>query len=700
MGAAASSLSRPSKISSGKELLAQSKEVREMSNALFAFMFKSWSLKEVWEIANKPEDYVIALSELIEQQFHVIGYTTQRNQIGEIYFKQKDKLSPAGPGSPGYEKHKQNAQIIAFYFVRLFQIMGAMLLIVKDINFPKFDERTKTNRYNIANTVTGRPMLDQQLARFKYTPISQRGGGSFPKDIPLGPYEFLRKYLQKPSSEDIATYSSKFSADIKDKYKITGNLFFKYNFDIQADKARAQVKDYSKSTFYLLTKDSQTGSKVFKSKDVNIQAVNMGTGSLPAYKTPTSLETGKEKELYPVSVNIGLPTSGTTKLHTAEFTRIDPKNDDWSSGADYYISDGTKIEDILGRLDRKEFEKVIQEVVLGAIRQENPNLRIYDFPAAEASTKPSNVGSIPDKIGSSSMINELLQGLKAGQQPHCIARALQLLDSASIQAYSPAGATTRICKFAVGDHKSGSIGPVALDAYKPMKTVAQLFGKVNPANFKESQKVLEAFVGQTATTAPLGVSQLKSMHQDEEAAELAAALDRLAKAFEFANKGGLDSFSQIQVSRPSECKGNETVTIQNQQTTLQMQAAAQQLFAYHINQSIEISRFLKKIFNISEIPGDNGPRSKVEGPKAEILFAGFPVLDELTKQARALLIDYYSGCEEIYQGGLKAWKASDEVKSVPMASAPMASAPMASAYAAVPSASAAVPRGAVGGYRR
>lgn len=685
-----------------------------MSNALFTFMFKSWSMKEIWDIANKPEDYVIALSELIEKQFEVIGYTTERNHVGEIYFKQKDKLAPAGPGSPGYQKHKENAQIIAFYFVRLFQIMGALLLVVKDINFPVFNQARGINEYSANITSVNRPITSQGLPRFSYKTMS--GGGSFPKDTPLGPYEFLRKILQKPSSEDIASYQTRFSADLKDKYMITPNLFFKYNVDLETNRKRVQPKEYTKSSFFILTKDSTIGSKLFVKKDSIIQSINMGTGGLPQFKTPESLD--NEKELYPITVSIGLPTSGTKTMHSATFTRIDPKDDDWKGGLDYYISEGTKMDDILGRLDRKDFTKVLQEVVLGAVRQENPNLRLYEIAPVETTGKAANVGQIPDKIAASSMINELLQGLKGKQQPHCIARALQLLDSASIQAYSPGGAVTQICKFAVGDIKSGVLGPAGLDAYKPMKSVAQLYGKINPANFKESQKVLQAFVGSAATLGPIGVKDLKGMKQDEEAQELSGALDRLAKAFEFVHKDPLDSFSQIQLSRPKECKTNESMKVMNQQTVIQMQSAAQRLLAEHLNKTIMISKFLKKVFNISEIPGEDGPRWKVEGPRAEILFAGFPVLDELTKQARALLIDYYSGCEEIYQGGLKAWKNSDEAKgpvkpaaaavvpaspvssSAPGLSPGPPAAPVVSVPASAPAASAPIASPVTGGRRR
>jgi hypothetical protein len=658
MGASASNIARPSRISSGETVLAETKDIREMSDALFTFMFKSWSLKEVWDIANKPEDYVIALSELIENQFDVIGYTTQRNQVGEIYFKKKDKLAPTGPGSPGYEKHKQNARTIAFYFIRLFQIMGALLMVIKDTQIPVFDERSQTNVYTQATAVSGRPMLNQGLPRFKYT-----GGGSFPKNISLGPYEFLRKYLQRPSSEDITVYQ-KFGADIDGKYKITPNLFFEYKFDIETNKKKSNPKDYTKSIFYILTKDSSTGSKEFARKDVAIEEISMGTGKPPTYISPANLDNDKdEKDLYPISVKIRLPTSGTRNPHVVQFTRIESRTNDWSGGADYVVSSGTIVDSLLGRMDRKDFTSILEEVVLAAVRQEKSGLRLYTIAATETSGKPSEIGKIPEKIVASSMINTILQNLKGTEgkkaQPHCIARALQLLDSKSIQQYAPGSGVTQICRFAAGDQK----GPIGLDAYKPMKSVAQLFGKINPANFKESQKILEAFVGSSATMNPTTVAELKTMGQLEEATEMAAALDRLAKAFEFVNKGGpLDSFSQIQLSRPAECKTDGPMVIKSQQTTLQMQSAAQELFATHVKKSIEISRFLKMLFNIKAVPGDDGSKWKVEGPTSKILFGGFNILDELTIQARALLIDYYSECEVVYQKGVNAWRQSDQAK--------------------------------------
>ena len=104
MGGVASKLTRSSKISSGDELLAKTKDVREMSNALFQFMYGQWPDDEYMDMASNPGAYVVAISDLITEQFHVIGYTTKRNQVGEIYFVKHDKLKhPVSEGESGIE---------------------------------------------------------------------------------------------------------------------------------------------------------------------------------------------------------------------------------------------------------------------------------------------------------------------------------------------------------------------------------------------------------------------------------------------------------------------------------------------------------------------------------------------------------------------------------------------------------------------
>jgi hypothetical protein len=151
------------------------------------------------------------------------------------------------------------------------------------------------------------------------------------------------------------------------------------------------------------------------------------------------------------------------------------------------------------------------------------------------------------------------------------------------------------------------------------------------------------------------MSNLKGADQKNEVNDLQSAIDRLNKAFNYLETKleVVDGIMTIPVKRPKECKTTEDIEVGSQPTALAMQSYAQQLMAFHVNQTIEISKFLESIFDVKKDSATG--RWIVKGPREDYMFAGFPVLDQLTNQARELLVDYYSGCETLYQKGVKAW---------------------------------------------
>jgi hypothetical protein len=92
-------------------------------------MYANFEPKEIWDISVHPELYVSALSEMIEAQFNILGYATDRTVQGEIYFEKYEDLKYDKWPSAKQEAHKKNCQIIAFFFIRVFQILGAVLMV-------------------------------------------------------------------------------------------------------------------------------------------------------------------------------------------------------------------------------------------------------------------------------------------------------------------------------------------------------------------------------------------------------------------------------------------------------------------------------------------------------------------------------------------------------------------------------------------
>lgn len=706
----------------GLELKEQTKEIRSMSDALFQFMYAQWEIKEVFQMADNPEDYVIAISDLITKHFRVLGYRSKSNKIGEIYFRKWDDLEPPRTkekiqsmtitndtrrkklerNEPGAAAHKQNAEIVAFYFVRIFQILGAMLLVVKDTNFPEFDENG-----NPVGTISENAKRNYAQSGYNLPPISRfrpltptngsiQKGGKIPDSTPLGPYDFLRYYLIPLDSTMIQTYADKFKVSIRpesDKVQLyrfdaSSSIFFEYTPPINTP-SRVNEPSLMKQRIGVLvkTRTSSTPQLVY----IGIQILNhVDQESVDGYLAPGAIKNKDNdtevRKRYPASVTFTFKKQGSEAIKKWETTVY--RNSDSStkptSGMPYKFTSNFMLDVLKARGwdPLKDFVKYLDNIVSVAVIEANPGNDYIMFKGEEKKKETTSTDiqmkKLKDPVDNKSLSdvykligpseNPETKEMEANRnQPHCVARALQLLDAASINGKPVKGqGRNRICS---SSNKGTST---------QIKSVVRLFGKVSPVDYKDSEKILKAFVGKESSGEPLGTSDInkrrekdpttgddiRSIINQNEKLELEEAIKKLAKAF-VAEQAleKVTGFSDIKVdTTPNECKGNtEPRTIQSGGPEFNdLQRHARELLAHHVNSVIEIGKFLKSIFNISQRPDGSW---KVEGPKTEILFAGFVVLDQLTDQARNLLINYYSGCEERYQKGVKAWAGSQVVAS-------------------------------------
>ena len=738
MGGLASSLSKPSALT-GKQFRDDPKaqDIKNMSDALFSYMYSNYDLKDVFDIANNPGEYVIAISDLITAQFHVLGYTTRQNKLGEIYFKKWTDLLPphsasslnslkfsrtsdkkkdlltkywelqdskdSKRGQAGYNKHEQHAKIIAFYFVRLFQILGSLLLVVKDGTFPELDSRG--NELNIGTGDSRRAYASQAMSVYpKFrppvqsynNPVSplaegknrsaprnenpgplQRGGGNIDTKLALGPYEFLRKYLKTYDPSYVKTQEDQYD-DIKlptpgdNVFTFDGSndLFFSYK--IPSDLPPVITKDTGGTQDFIMLLTLRNSKPELVTIKLHITDLDVFS-PLSEYKAPSLFPDNKQYERYPRGIKLSLTKDTIRTNYTVEF-RVNgvQENKKYENGVQYRIEGSPEFLQILNShsIDRqRDFVKALELFVFTCINMSKPgyNYQRYNFKAKEQTY------SYKEKIGKE-IAPEGNPGLKAtfdelkgtdGKKhyPHCIARALDLLDAASINGLGNLpNATTRICSSSIGSSEATGA------TYKPLKAVGQLYGRldvnklisVNPQEFAKAKTILEAFVtkgnSSKPSSTPLTVDELKNkMGQPDEANDLAYGIKRLTEAFHI-NNGivqGSSSFDDIKLSKPKKCAGktSDQQIAKGGPEFLEIQRYSQQLLAFHLNSVINISKFLETVFNIKK----SGNSWIVEGPSTEILFAGFENLDELTKQARELLVNYYSGCESLYQKGVSAW---------------------------------------------
>ena len=707
MGAGSSNLSLTpfSKIATGKDLLAQTKDVREMSEALFKFMYSRWDQKEMWDIAKNPGDYVAALTEMIDTQFKILGYTTKDGRPGEIYFQRYAALNPPGDKDytaidndasmtqeekaqlkalkkKGIDKHRENVTIIAFYFVRLFQIMGALLLVVKDISFPVIDPETKQIRD-----------AGQSMPAFRraYTEKFRGRGGATAhvnKGVALGPFEFLRFYLRTLDTDTITRYGTMYKVTLLPNwFKINDVLFLDYvppsplpEMISSANKGKAKVillvnKGYNKAE--LLT--------------LEIQIIQLSPDNMPGYKAPSEFPPNEQLDRYPnlvsFKINVGSgagQSSKQTKGIQLKRATIAVREDSYENGVQYEFESGTAAMAVAQ--STSAIEKFTETMANAVLLEYSANplvpkgYTLFKTKVEEKAVSAASIGKLPPNM-SNKTIDEMYQVLRNKNkteasdqskidydkvsQPHCISRALQLLDGTSIEAYMPTNATTKICKFSVGD----SLSNMGLDKYVPIKSLGQLYGKVDPADFDASLKVLSAFVGKYSSTVlddptrePLSVAELAEIdskyksqrYKPDEAQDLEKALNRLQIAFNGMqdSSGSVTALKDISAKKSPKCGTKADVMEVTEPMALELQGYARQLMSYHVKKTVAIAKFLETIFDIRH--ESSGP--KVYGPRLGFLTAGFDQLNIITDQARELLVDYYEGCETLYQKGVKAWE--------------------------------------------
>jgi len=684
MGAGSSSLSAPKTITND-QLKSGSEDIRRMSNSLFQYMYTKWEPKDVWEIANNPSKYVIAISDLITTQFHVLGYTRKDGKLGEIYFKEWKDLKPPMStedyakeaqnaknsnntrklrrerNDKNYEIQKRNSEIIAFYFVRIFQILGALLLVVKDFNIPYFNPETGEEVVAPTNNASRNFAKQGYQVVSAFRPPSMKGGArmSFDSSMPLGPYDFLRFYLrQADDAVDIPNFRTA-SVDLNKakEFMFEGSDTMIFEFTPYKDVAEIRADTRPSQKIGILVKNpGGIHDKIFI--PVFIKSIFFDTDSgeedkIQGYKAPSQRSTTKEKErAYPTRLTLEFVVPG--KNSSVNFTRAGNVTN-VNLGTEYqFIDDDRKIVEFLVRSDglskKRDFVKILERIVMYYVRLSRTDVQAVSF-EKKKEVEGSADRDKPKPPNNKSLKDTFTELVKDNYQPHCIARSLQLLDSASVSGkFNNKMGTTRVCKDALGGKSS-----IKLSDYTPTRSFGQLFGKINPLDYQSSINVLKAFAQKDSTGNPLSTDAIGNFPSEKD--ELEAAIKRLTTAFNIVYSEQKD-LGSIEIKTSSKCDpkdvGKDIEIDRSSNKFREMRTASQKLLAYHLSQITRISEFLKKIFNISQ-RGDGS--WKVEGPKTELLFAGFEVMNDLTDQARTLLIDYYAGCEEIYQVGLKAWEA-------------------------------------------
>jgi len=185
-----------------ERLMSKTKTDNDMLNMIFEFMLKQATITDFYSVADpsRCKNYVLAGKEALMSLFVSLKiYPEKDPNKGVLYFQRIDGLKE---GMPPELKEEQKGYCLelAFFFIRIFQIFGALTLSVMDVSIPSdLGEILKGTRAAVRPAFIGKT-----LPGFAGGGTVQRGGdlkGAWliPND---NRYAILNQYLSRPTTQN------------------------------------------------------------------------------------------------------------------------------------------------------------------------------------------------------------------------------------------------------------------------------------------------------------------------------------------------------------------------------------------------------------------------------------------------------------------------------------------------------------------
>ena len=604
-------------------------------------MLEDINISDFLLLANKHEcaRYVIFLANTINQRFRVLDIAPKKGPGGRIYFKPGKEI--VQPSAEEVRERQSLCIFLAYFYVRIFQILGSLMLTLID-----------DMEVHVKSGDLRRSLEEDDESEFRLGPTQQRVLGAPGVPIRYGDETYIGKSIRpyNPAGYSRSTY-----------YK-GGAL--PSNFDFLEDYVREDSERITSTRKGYVFKNSSLrmafspGTSTFFG-NLGYLLVGTNSDSYPIYEIALeSNELGSNR--YRVRLD-GVKYKDSQKITKEEGRRIlhqildkqDALIERNSRGkwvAREADGEGMDLTDFLSelkrridsRLDiRRPGRQTHHEFERGEYYGEHKRYPVEaKLKQAESDTDPAL------RVGS------MLKALRSTQPlGHCIARGLQLLGTQiSGPEFHSAACDSRfhLVSNSVDGHdrirdaipRSGE----SIETIPGIKSLAQLFYDFvqikNPRIMKSKEpKDVENYVN---------------------------SMKRLIEVFELPSKESVPS-SELELSKITD-RGSEKVcaTLGKEDTDYNIKTPkgkmiltiVRQLFGSQIVHAARCGKLLQQLFLIKK--GVEGITVRLN---PVVLTKGFPELDRINREARGVLVDYYSRCEGLYKKGLEVFELA-KVKKV------------------------------------
>jgi hypothetical protein len=583
-----------------RQLLEITQKPRDFVNHLFQVMITQLTSKELLDLGNraKCKDYVFVMADAIYKTFEAIKVQpTKDSKTGVLFFKKITDVTKGVGGQQTYE----HCLSLAYFYVRIFQIFGALAITVSD------------------DPSSGQVLgyLQKPPERPTYGPPVPQIRGAMPV-----PFQARGGYISKDENRDLyrkmESLKLNFIAPIL-TYVSQDNNRYKLSFD-------------SNSNMQILIGKGSTSINIIYSTDNNYITASLRISSSDRSR---NMLLSRDNQMVFTLTNFELRDESLNKviksISKSYNLRVE-KSDDYfyakrtDIGSDTERSLSEKLEEL--------FEKVKEELDKKGVE-----------PGQSRNVQSRNVQGKPSQydVGVSEglytgFIQKYLEHKEKNTLPFCVARAIQLIDVNVLDAISPTAIRTHICETSF-EPVSGMVPKAGegLDMSIGLKSVNQLFystyyiEKASESDFKFMLKPDDGYL---------------------------QFLTNLQGVFAADNKS-LTKLSDIKLKDPGCDPGikgkslqiNEPAAMKN---IFQTVNSLFQLQAEHTKKVIDIMK--NRLVEIRTVGGQS--TIKIH---SNLTKGGVTEINKLAFEVRNILTDYYTKCEKLYQVGAAVAKRAGRV---------------------------------------
>jgi hypothetical protein len=571
------------------------KETQEEINKLFMIFAKELTPEDYRRLGSKTscEKYVMGMAESMKKIFHIMRIHPKKDKSsGVVVFQRIEELKTPVKDEDIQEKN-EICLSIAYFYIRLFQIFGALAL-----------------------TVIDDPGAGVVLDTFQQRPVRFAGGAA---DL-YNPYGYgARRREEVEAERRKQQYFRELYRLFGDAKKVIKGTEFieeyplrKYtNITVTPENTRNLKIQYddnsSLSGKFIFQEQPSTGSTIkYKISLTNFTYSLKEVEKISKYRIEKYLE---KYETAPIEINI-FGKGDTWKVITGTST-INPPD-----FVDKFNNVLKNIKENIGLIVQNQYEHNVMRIVKNVMEDKE-----------KEKATAEDIRGIPNAL-QNEYINKILKSMyesgKSDSISFCLARALQLL------AYPirPSGAITSIC----------------FSPFSSAKASVPTFEK--PITEAAGIRSLDQLYYESDST--------QKVSQSDEA-EYAAFLKQMATLFGKPEMTVPSRAANIIAKQPA-CKINtedvvsKYLQVMDKEAIRQVLTVVNQMFAYQFQHAQKVIQFIKK--NMFVLKKDKDGKM-VPSIHPALLQGGVDAIDKLSAATRKFLLEYYSNCEKRYQMGVE-----------------------------------------------